>query len=528
MSAKRPGLWRTGGTVGGMTAISRVFGFLRDMVVAGAFGAGPMTDAFFVAFRIPNFLRRLFGEGGFTQAFVPVFTEYKESHGEASLRDLTDHVIGTLLGVLALVTAVGVVLAPALVLVFAPGFYGDSERFDAAADMLRITFPYILFISLVATAGGMLQSFSRFAVPAATPILLNLCLIAGALWAQDYFAIPIYALAWAVFAAGVVQLGFQIPFLARLGLVPRPRWGWRHPGVRQVLRLLLPTLFGASVAQINLLIDTLVASLLATGTVSWLYYADRLLQFPLGVFGVALGMAILPRLSADHARADPAGFHRTLEHGLRLTVVVGVPAAAGMMALAGPILATLFGHAGFGAAFGSEATRMAAFGLLGYGVGLPAMMLVKILQPGFFSRQDTRTPMRIAAASLGANIVLNGGITGSLVYAGVAAPHTGLALATALSGWLHAGMLYFWLVRAEEFQRAPGWGAFGLRVSLATAAMAALLLTFAGPTATWADWSGWDRLGVLVALMAGAAAMYLGVLAATGTRLHHVLPPEAP
>ena len=328
MSDARPGVWRAGGTIGVMTLASRVLGFVRDMVLARVFGAGIATDAFFVAFRIPNFLRRLFGEGGFTQAFVPVFTEYKERHGLDSVRDLASHVVGTLGGVLLAVTAVGVAFAPVLVLIFAPGFYDEPERYALASDMLRVTFPYLLFISLVATAGGMLQSFSRFAVPAFTPVLLNLSLIAGALWAAPRLDVPIHALAWAVFVAGLAQLAFQLPFLARLGLLPRPRWGWRHPGVQRVLTLLVPTLFGASVAQINLLVDTLIASLLATGSVSWLYFGDRLLEFPLGVLGVALGTAILPRLSAHHAQADPQGFHRTMEQALRLVAVIGVPATA--------------------------------------------------------------------------------------------------------------------------------------------------------------------------------------------------------
>ena len=520
MSEGRPGVWRTGGTIGAMTVLSRILGFVRDMVLAAVFGADRATDAFFVAFRIPNFLRRLFGEGGFTQAFVPVFTEYKEKHGLESLRDLADHVVGTLLGVLLALTAIGVAFAPALVLVFAPGFYDEPEQYALAGDLLRVTFPYLLFISLVATAGGMLQSFSRFAVPAFTPVLLNVCLITGALWAAPRFDIPIHAMAWAVFVAGVVQLAFQLPFLVRIGMLPRPRWGWRHPGVQKVLRLLVPTLFGASVAQINLLFDTLVASLLAAGSVSWLYYADRLLEFPLGVFGVALGTAILPRLSSDHARADPAAFQRTLEHALRLIAVIGVPATAGLVLLAGPILATLFGHG----AFGAGDTRMAALALLGYAVGLPAFLMVKVLQPGFFSRQDTRTPVRIGAASLIVNIFLNAGITGGLVLAGAAAPHAGLALATALSGWLHAGLLYHRLTREGAYRRAPGWGTLALRIGLAAAAMGALLLTFAAPTAAWGGLAWQPRAGMLAALVGGGGLTYFAVLALTGLRVRHVLP----
>lgn len=516
---RRPGVWRTGGTIGAMTFISRVLGFARDMVLANVFGADRATDAFFVAFRIPNFLRRLFGEGGFTQAFVPVFTEYKEKHGFESLRDLANHVVGTLAGVLLAVTAVGVAFAPVLVLIFAPGFYQDPERYALASDLLRVTFPYLLFISLVATAGGMLQSFSRFAVPAFTPVFLNLCMIAGALWAAPHFDVPIHALAWAVFVAGLVQLAFQLPFLARIGMLPRPRWGWHHSGVQQVITLLIPTLFGASVAQINLLFDTLIASLLTAGSVSWLYYADRLLEFPLGVFGVALGTAILPRLSSDHARSDPTAFGRTLEQALRLVAIVGIPATAGLLLLAGPILATLFGYG----EFAERDTRMAAIALLGYGVGLPAFLLVKILQPGFFSRQNTRTPVRIGVIALVANMGLNIVIVGSLVLAGFVAPHAGLALATALSGWLHAGLLYWHLTRDGVYRRAQGWGALMLRVGLAVAAMSAVLLAWAEPTTTWGALD-WDDKALRLALLIGAGgAAYGTVLLIAGVRPRHVL-----
>ena len=518
MTALRRGVWRAGGTIGAMTLLSRILGFVRDMVLARVFGASVATDAFFVAFRIPNFLRRLFGEGGFTQAFVPVFTEYRQRHGERALHDLAAHVIGTLAGVLLAVTAVGVALSPVLVLIFAPGFYADPEQYWLAADLLRVTFPYLFFISLVATAGGMLQTFGRFAVPAFTPVLLNVCLIAGALWAAPRFDIPIHALAWAVLVAGIVQLAFQLPFLVRLGLLPRPRWGWRHPGVQQVLRLLVPTLFGASVAQINLLVDTLIASLLMTGSVSWLYYADRLLEFPLGVFGVALGTAILPRLSAEHAGEDPAAFRRTLEQALRLVAVIGIPATAGLVLLAGPILATLFGYG----AFSAGDTRMAALALFGYGVGLPAFLLVKVLQPGFFSRQDTRTPVRIGVTALIANMVLNVILVGGLVWYDFVAPHAGLALATALSGWLHAGLLYRGLYRRDVYRPAPGWGVLSVQVAFATATMAALLLTLSSPVAVWGE-LGWSDKAAELALLVGVGALTYGVvLLVTGLRPRHL------
>jgi putative peptidoglycan lipid II flippase len=521
MSEGRGGVWRTGGTVGAMTLLSRVLGFIRDMVLARVFGAGIATDAFFVAFRIPNFLRRLFGEGGFTQAYVPVFTEYKERHGLESLRDLADHVVGTLAGVLAIITAIGVAAAPVLVLIFAPGFYDDPERFDLAGDLLRLTFPYVFFISLVAAAGGMLQSFSRFAVPAFTPVLLNVCLIGGALWAAPRFDVPIHALGWAVFVAGLAQLAFQIPFLARIGVLPRPRWGWRHPGVQRVIALLIPTLFAASVAQINLLLDTLIASLLQTGSVSWLYYADRLLEFPLGVFGVALGTALLPRLSAQHARTDPDGFRLTMEQALRLIAVIGVPATAGLILLAGPILATLFGYG----RFTPEDTSMAAIALVGYGLGLPAFLLIKILQPGFFSRQDTRTPMRIGAAALGINMIFNVILVGSAVWTGFHAPHAGLALATSMSGWWHAWMLYRRLTRAGVFHPAGGWAVFSLRVGIATAAMGAALLTFSGPLTAWGGLDWIDKSGRLALLIGGGGLVYLATLLLTGLRPRHLLRP---
>jgi putative peptidoglycan lipid II flippase len=520
MGGGRGGVWRTGGTIGVMTLLSRVLGFARDMVLARVFGAGIATDAFFVAFRIPNFLRRLFGEGGFTQAFVPVFTEYKERHGFASLQDLAAHVVGTLAGVLLALTALGVALAPALVLVFAPGFYDEPERYALASELLRLTFPYLLFISLVATAGGMLQSFSRFAVPAFTPVLLNICLIGGALWLAPRLDVPIHALGAAVFVAGAVQLLFQLPFLARIGMLVRPRWGWRHPGVQQVIRLLIPTLFAASVAQINLLLDTLIASLLMTGSVSWLYYADRLLEFPLGILGVALGTAILPRLSADHANADPAGFRRTLEQALRLIVVVGLPATAGLALLAGPILATLFGYG----AFEAGDTRMAALALMGYAVGLPAFLLIKVLQPGFFARQDTRTPTRIGAAALGINMVINIALVAGAVAAGFVAPHAGLALATALSGWWHAAMLYHRLTRAGAFQRAPGWGLLLLRTGVATAVMGVLLLTFSEPIAAWAELGGFERAQHLAVLIGAGAGTYLAGVVLAGLRPRHLAP----
>ena len=335
-------LLKSTGIVSAMTSLSRVSGFIRDMLYAQLFGAGAGTDAFFVAFRIPNFLRRLFAEGAFSQAFVPVFSEYQTQHQQAELRELVDQVTGTLGAILLLITALGVLAAPLLILLFAPGFSSDAGKYQLTVDMLRITFPYLLFISLTALAGGVLNSCGRFAIPAVTPVLLNLTMIAAALWLAPHMEKPVMGLAWGVFIAGVVQLGFQIPFLRQIKLLPRPRWGWASAGVQQVLKLMLPAVFGSSVAQVNLLIDTLLASFLVSGSVSWLYYSDRLVEFPLGIFGVALGTVILPKLSRHHASAETAHFSQTLDWALRWALLIGVPATVALVILAGPMLAALF------------------------------------------------------------------------------------------------------------------------------------------------------------------------------------------
>lgn len=512
------GLLRSGLLVSAMTLLSRLLGFVRDQVFAISFGAGPLTDAFFVAFKIPNFLRRLFGEGAFAQAFVPVFTEYRERRSAAALRDLAAHVCGTLGGVLLVVTTFGVAAAPLLVLIFAPGFADDAERYAAAADMLRITFPYIFFISLVAYAGGMLNSGGRFAVPAFTPVLLNVCLIAAALFAAPHFERPIIALAWGVLAAGVVQLAFQLPFLARMGLLPRPRWGWRHSGVRRILKLMAPAILGSSVAQINLLLDTLIASFLTAGSVSWLYYSDRLVEFPLGVFGIALATVILPRLSADHANRDPARFRRALDWALRMAALIAIPAAAGLALLAAPILASLFQYG----AFTALDTQMAAASLVAYALGLPGFVFIKILAPGFFARQDTKTPVRIGIVALLSNMILNVLLVVPLVLADYAAPHVGLAAATALSAWLQALMLYRCLRRERSYRPEPGWGRHAARIAVALLAMAALLLWLTPPGAVWSALPALQRGGVLLGIIFTAAACYAACLWLLGLRPRHL------
>ena len=517
-----PSLLRSTAVVGAMTLLSRVLGFVRDVVLARLFGADGTTDAFFLVFKIPNFLRRLFAEGAFSQAFVPVFTEYKETRDATALRDLVSHVTGTLGGILLLVTFVGVLAAPALVMLFGPGFADDPAQYTLASEMLRLTFPYLLFVSLTALSGGILNSHDRFALPAFTPVILNLCLIGAALWLAPRLSVPVVALAWGVLAAGILQLLIQLPALHRLALLPRPRWGWRHPGVRKILKLMVPALFGSSVAQINLLLDTVIASLLATGSISWLYYSDRLVELPLGLLGIALATVILPHLSRDHATASRERFSQTLDWALRWVFLVGTPAMLGLLILAGPILATLF----YGRAFDGEDLAMARMSLMAYALGLPAFMLVKVLAPGYYARQDTRTPVRIGIVAMVANMGLNLLFVIPWVFTDTPGAHTGLALATACSSLLNAALLYRGLRRDGRLHHTRGWGVFALRLALANGAMTALLLALTPPLAQWTDWTTWERALRLLALVAGGALAYFATLALAGVRPAHLRPPR--
>lgn len=515
------GLLRSTAVVSGMTFVSRVLGLVRDIVIARAFGAGMGADAFFVAFRIPNFLRRLFAEGAFSQAFVPVLGQYKTGRSHEEVRELLDGTVGALGGVLFLVTAVGVLAAPLLVMVFAPGFVDDAEKYGLTTDMLRLTFPYILFISLTALAGGILNSYGRFGVPAFTPVFLNLCLIGAALWLAPRLDQPVTALAWGVLLAGVVQLAFQIPFLLRLRLMPRPRWRRGHEGVRRIGRLMLPGIFGSSVAQINLLIDTLIASFLVTGSVSWLYYSDRLVEFPLGVFGVALATVILPRLSQQHAATDSAQHALTVDWGLRMTIVVGAPATVALFVLAGPMLTTLF-HYG---EFSDADVAMSRLSLMAYSLGLLGFILVKVLAAAFFSRQDMSTPVRIAVIAMVANLVLNVLFVVPMLAFDIPGPHAGLALATSLASFLNAALLLRALRRAGGFRAAPGWPALSARVLAAIAVMTVVLLFTAGDASMWLE-SGWREraLRLTLCVIAGAAA-YFATLWCAGLRWRHLAVP---
>jgi len=496
--------------VGSNTLLSRLLGFVRDLVLAHIFGASAGTDAFFVAFKIPNFLRRLFAEGAFSVAFVPVLTEYRERRSFAELRQFVDHVAGTLAGVLLAVTLLGVVAAPLLVMIFAPGFIGSEGKLELAAEMLRLTFPYLLFISLTAFAGGILNTHNRFGVPAFTPVLLNLSLIGCALWLSPLMERPIVALAWGVLIAGVVQFLFQLPFLHQLKLLPRFSFAPRDEGVRRIGRLMLPALFGVSVTQLNLLLDTLIASFLVTGSISWLYYSDRLMEFPLGVLGVALATVILPSLSQKHATESPQGFSLTIDWALRWVLLLGMPAAVGLFLLAGPMIATLFQSE----VFQASDVAMSRRSLMAYSLGLVSFILIKVLAPGFYARQDTRTPVRIAVIAMASNMVMNIILVFPLA-------HAGLALATSLSASLNAFLLFRGLRREGVYRPQPGWLSLILRGLAACVLMGAVLFWGQGELQEWVAMGTWDRIWRLLLWILAGAVSYFLALYSFGIRLRH-------
>lgn len=494
-------------TVSGMTLISRVTGFLRDVIIARLFGAGFATDAFFVAFRIPNLLRRLFAEGAFSQAFVPVLSEYRARQGEADTRTFVNRIAGLLALALVAATALGVAAAPAIIYVSAPGFSAEPAKFDLTVAMLRVTFPYILFISLVSLSGGILNTWSRFAIPALTPTLLNLSFIFGALLLAPYFDPPVMVLAWAVFAGGVLQLALQLPALARIGMLPRPALVLSDPGVRRILVLMAPAALGVSVSQLSLLINTIFASFLENGSVSWLYYADRLMEFPTALLGVALGTVLLPSLSKYHSIAAADEYSKLLDWGLRLTFLLAAPAAVALAILSVPLVATLF-HYG---QFGERDVWMTRQALVAYSAGLIGLILVKVLAPGFYARQNIATPVRIAIVTLIATQLMNAALILPL-------KHAGLALAIGLGACLNAGLLYRGLRRQGIFQPQPGWARFALKVAAALAAMAAALWIAMGPEVWWLSASGGARGAAITGLVITGAAVYFGSLWALGLR----------
>ncbi|MBS3916637.1 MAG: murein biosynthesis integral membrane protein MurJ [Sulfuritalea sp.] len=495
-------------TVSSMTLLSRILGFVRDFIIARSFGAGAATDAFFVAFRLPNLLRRMFAEGAFSQAFVPILAEYKNKRDAEETRRLADHVATLLFLALLAVTLLGIAITPVLIYISAPGFAADAAKFELTVELTRIAFPYILFISLVSLSGGILNTWSRFAVPAFTPVLLNLSFIAMALFAAPYFDPPVLALAWAVLLGGVLQLALQIPFLAKIGMLPRFSFSLADAGVNRIGKLMLPALLGVSVTQISLVINTIFASFLPSGSVSWLYYADRLMEFPAGLLGAALGTILLPSLAKSHADNDRGEFSALLDWGLRLTFLLTLPAALALAILAVPLLSTLFNYG----AFQAHDVLKTGDALMAYSVGLTGLILVKVLAPGFYARQNIRTPVKIALVTLAATQVMNAAFI-------VPLQHAGLALSIGLAACLNAGLLWRGLHRRGDYVPRPGWGVFGLKLAVALAVMGAALWFGMGQQENWIGAPPLARMLRLSALVTGGSAAYFGTLWLLGFRL---------
>lgn len=483
---------RSAAVISGATLVSRVLGFLRDVVIAFALGAGPLADAFFVAFRIPNLLRRLFAEGSLTMAFVPVFTEIKQKQGLEEAFILARSTMAWLLLLLGMITVLALFGAKHLTMLIAPGFTQDQELFQLTVALVRICLPYILFVSGMALCMGVLNSLQHFLGPALAPALLNVLLICAALLGLAWgWSLP-YALAWGVLLAGLGQFLFQQPFLARQGFAWRGQWSWNHPGVRRIGLLMLPTVLGAAVYQVNILVNTMLASLLAQGSISYLYYADRLVQFPLGVFGVALSTAALPSLSGLISSGRDQEFVKTLNMTLGLNLFISLPAAAGLMGLAEPLIQALFGRG----AFEETAVLATAWALVGYSVGLPAFCSVRALVSAFYALQDTKTPVWVASFCLLLNIGL------ALIFMRYLA-HTGLALAVAMSSWANILLLGYFLRRKLGY-----WFAWQRKLLV----MLGLSLLM-GLGCFWSSTWGWPSLG-LIPLWAGAyifLAMACGV-----------------
>lgn len=508
----RGGLLRSSAITGSMTMISRVLGLVRDVVLARMFGPGDGTDAFFLAFKIPNFLRRLFAEGAFNQAFVPVLSEYRSKNTHAQVKELIDSVAGSLSTVLLALTLLVVLAAPLLAIPIAYGFREDPAKFALFVDMLRITFPYLLLISLSAFAASILNSYDRFAIPALTPALLNIVLISSAVFLSPYMTQPEVALAWGVLLAGICQLCFQLPLLARLRLLPLPKWNPLHEGVQRVMTLMLPALFGVSVSQINLLLDTFIASLLVSGSVSWLYFSDRLVELPLGIFGIAIATVVLPSLSRKHANKSTVEFAAMLDWALRMVLLIAIPASLALILLAQPLIITLFQGQNFSVDDVSKVTTS----LQAYTLGLIAFMAIKIFAPGYYSRQDTSTPVRIGIIAMVANMFLNIMLVFVFDFA-----HTGLALATSLAAILNASLLLAGLLRQGVFKFQAGWTAFLLRILFANLVMCAFLWFLVGAWEQWLDWSIWKRIGQMAILTVGGFLLYTLSLFIGGMRMQH-------
>ncbi len=490
-----------------MTLLSRIFGVTRDAVFAHYLGYEGATDAFYIAFKIPNLMRRIFAEGAFSQAFVPILSEYKESQSEAEIKYFISNVYGTLGAILLVISTIGILATPVIAFIFAPAwFFDDYEKYNVTSQLLRFTVPYMFFISMVACAGGVLNTYGKFAIPAFTPVLLNICLISATIWLAPHFETPQVGVACGVLLAGIIQLLFQIPFLLKLQILDWPCWGWTYDGVRKVVRLMIPSIIGSSASQINLLVGSILASTLVTGSVSWLYYSDRLMELPVGLFGIAVGTVILPKLSKDFVAKSVDKFSHTLDWALRIVILIAVPSVVGLMMLSGPLIATIFGH-GKVDLYGVE---MSSKSLIAYAIGALGFILIKVLSPAFYARKDTMTPMKFGIYSMAINVVL------SLVLL-IPLAHVGLALSTSIAAIVNAGLLLYALIKRGIYTPQVGWGAFLIKIALANSVL--ILFLFITPhVGEWMAWGVMLKIIILSGLVIVGMVTYFSTLFLLGVR----------
>jgi putative peptidoglycan lipid II flippase len=507
-------LLKSGVIVSIMTFISRILGLVRDAVVANLLGAGANADIFLLANKIPNFLRRLFVEGAFSQAFIPVLTDVKNAGDEAHLRQFIGKISGTLGVIVTIVALIGVIASPILAALFASGWFveylndrPDGVKYELASMMLKITFPYLLFISLAGLAGAILNTLNKFGAAAFTPVLLNISIIACAIYLSDQFSQPAFALAWGVFIGGLAQLLFLIPFLIKAGVLVRPRWGWSDPDIKKVRTLMIPALFGVSVGQLNLLLDTMIASFLGTGAISWLYYSDRLLEFPLGLFGIAIATVILPTLSRNHVAKDDKAFQTNIDWAVKMVCILGIPAATGLFVLAEPMLLTIFQRGEFSP---TDASKAAA-SLMAYSFGLLSFMLVKVLAPGFYSRQDTKTPVKFGIWCMAANMVFNLILVWPYDY-------VGLAMATSISATMNASLLYWALHKRGVYIASKKTVILLVKIVVASVLMALTVIYLSPATADWVQFVLLTKIYQLLLLIMAGFAVFLVSLLMMGVR----------
>ncbi len=506
---KRQSLLRSTSLVSIMTFCSRLTGFARDMLIAQLFGATAGMDAFLVAFRIPNFMRRLFAEGAFSQAFVPVLAEYQQTQSTDEVRTFIARVAGQLLGILTVVVTIGMLLTPFIILIFAPGFAAHSARAILATMMLKITFPYLMLISLTAMSGAVLNTYGHFGIPAITPLWLNVVMIACALYLSPWCQWPIMSLAWGVLLAGIIQFLFQLPFLWQKKLLVKPAWVRGDKGVQRVIKLMIPALFGVSIAQLNLMIDSIFASFLEIGSVSWLYFTDRLTDFPLGVFGVAIATVILPHLSRRHADQNIKRFSQALDWGLRSLLIIGIPAMIGLAFFSMPLIACCFAYGKFNLVDLIQTQKS----LIALSLGVPAFMMVKVLASGFYAQQDIKTPVKIGALAM---------IVNSLLCALLITPlaHAGLALASTLASYVNCALLLGILIKRQVYRPETGWIKFIMILLISNAILSGYLYQLTGTASMWLSRSPFWRLGLLTIDVIGAIGLYLLILWLCGIRLN--------